>query len=63
MNFLKKRSQILPHTGISWAQDKSSRAARSAVFRENSKWWCEDSHLTDSSVSGEEGHSTIVLTN
>ena len=25
--------------GRSWAQDKSCRAARSAVFRQNSKWW------------------------
>ena len=49
--------------GISWAQDNSTRAARSAVFRENSKWWRKDSHLTDSSVSGEEGHSIILLTN
>ena len=33
-----KRGQI-PTSGRSWAQDKRSRAARSAVFRENSKWW------------------------
>ena len=33
-----KRGQI-PTWGRSWAQDKRSRAARSAVFRENSKWW------------------------
>ena len=63
MNFLLKKEPNPPPWGRSWAQDKSSRLARSAVFRENSKWWCEDSHLTDSSVSGEEGHSTIVLTN
>ena len=24
---------------VSWAQDKSSRVARLAVLRENSKWW------------------------
>ena len=37
----KKKSQILtapPSTDRSWAQDESSRAARSAVYRENSKW-------------------------
>ena len=28
-----------PPWGWSWAQDKSSRAARSTAFRENSKWW------------------------
>ena len=33
-----KRRQI-PPSGRSWAQEKSSRAARSVVFRENSKWW------------------------
>ena len=40
--FLQKRSQILPPPhprGRSWEQDKSSQAARSGVFRENSKWW------------------------
>ena len=41
MNFLlkKRESQILAPWGRSWAQDESSRTARSAVVRENSKWW------------------------
>ena len=44
-----------PSWGRSWAQDKSNRAARSAVFREHSKWWTKiDTRLT--CVSGEEGH-------
>ena len=38
MNFLWKGHKS-PPSGRSWAQDKRSRAARSAVFRENSKWW------------------------
>ena len=38
MNFLWKGHKS-PPSGISWAQDKRSRAARSAVFRENLKWW------------------------
>ena len=38
MNFLWKGDKS-PPSGRSWAQDKRSRAARSAVFRENSKWW------------------------
>ena len=39
MNFLIKKEPNPPPWGRSWAQDKSSRLARSAVFRENSKWW------------------------
>ena len=38
MNFLWKGHKS-PPSGRSWAQDKRSRAARSAVFRENSRWW------------------------
>ena len=49
-----------PSWGRSWAQDKSSRAARSAVFRENSKWWTKI-HTRLTCVSGEEGHSTFLL--
>ena len=44
----------------SWARDDSSRAARSAVFRENSKWWTKI-HTRLTCVSGEEGHSTFLL--
>ena len=52
-----KKEQNPPPWGRSWAQDKSSRVARSAVFRENSKWWTKIlSHSTDLSVSSEEGH-------
>ena len=39
----------------SWAQDKSSRADRSAVFGEDSKWWTKI-HTRLS----EEGHSTTL---
>ena len=49
-----------PSWGRSWAQDKSNRAARSAVFRENSKWWTKI-HTRLTCVSGEEGHSTFLL--
>ena len=42
--------------GRSCAQDKSSRAARSAVFKENSKWWTKI-HTRLS----EEHHSKILL--
>ena len=64
MKFLWKRSQILPplpRWGRSWVQSSCSRAARSAVF-----FWRkfemedEDSHLTDTSVSGEV--KKVVLT-
>ena len=49
-----------PSWGRSWAQDKSNRAARSAVFREHSKWWTKiDTRLT--CVSGEEGHINIYI--
>ena len=41
----------------SWTQDTCCRAARSAVFKRNFEIADEDSHSTDSSVSGEEGHS------
>ena len=37
--FLVKKGANPPPWGRSWAQDKSSRAARSAAFRENSEWW------------------------
>ena len=63
----KKRSQILPPPPVGQikAQDKSSQAAMSAVFRD---WKFkmvdvmvdEDSHSTDLSVSGEEGYLTIL---
>ena len=39
MNFLYKKEPNPPPWGRSWAQDKGSWAARSAIFRENSKWW------------------------
>ena len=63
MNYLfLKKSQILP-CGRSWAQDKSSRAARSEVFKEKiqncGRRFTLD--VTDLSVAGEEGHSTILL--
>ena len=49
-----------PSWGRSWAQDKSNWAARSAVFREHSKWWTKiDTRLT--CVSGEEGHINIFI--
>ena len=49
-----------PSWGRSWAQDKSNRADRSAVFREHSKWWTKiDTRLT--CVSGEEGHINIFI--
>ena len=35
----KKKANLPPPRGRSWAQDKRSRPARSAVFRENSKEW------------------------
>ena len=38
--------------GRSWAQDACSRAARSAVFLGKIKMADEDSHSTDTSVSG-----------
>ena len=44
----------------SWAHDACIRAGGSAVFlKENMA--DEDSYSTDSSVSCEEGHSTILL--
>ena len=49
-----------PFWGRSWAQNESSRAARSAVFRENSKLWTKI-HTRLTCVSGEEGHSTFLL--
>ena len=36
---VKKKGAKSSPGGRSWAQDKTSRAARSAVLRENSKWW------------------------
>ena len=63
----KKRSQILPPppVGQIMAQDKSSQAARSVVFRD---WKFkmvdvivdEDLNQSDLSVSGEEGYLTIL---
>ena len=44
--------------GRLWAQDKSNWAAKSAVFRENSKLWTKI-HTRLTCVSGEEGHSTF----
>ena len=63
MNFLlKKEPNPRPCWSRSWTRDKSSRAARSAVFRENiQKMVDARTHSTDSSVSGEESHSTILL--
>ena len=49
-----------PSLGRSWAQDKSNRVARSAVFRENSKWWTKI-HTWLTCVSEKEGHSTFLL--
>ena len=49
-----------PSRGRSWAQHESSRAARSVVFRENSKWWTKI-HTRLTCVSGEEDHSTFLL--
>ena len=37
--FPVKKEPNPPHWSRSWEQDKSSRAAWSVVFRENSKWW------------------------
>ena len=37
--FPVKKEPNPPPWGRSWEQDKSSRAAWSVVFRENSKWW------------------------
>ena len=37
--FPVKKEPNSPPWGRSWEQDKSSRAAWSVVFRENSKWW------------------------
>ena len=37
--FPVKKELNPPPWGKSWSQGRSSRAARSAVFRENSKWW------------------------
>ena len=49
-----------PWGSRSWAHDKSSRAARSTAFKENSKWWTKI-HTRLTYVSGEEGHSTFLL--
>ena len=49
-----------PPWGRSLARDKSSRAVRQGGQRKF-KIVDEDSHSTDLSVSGEEGHSTILL--
>ena len=57
--FPVKKEPNLPPWGRSWAQNKSSQAARSADFRENSEWWTKIHPPTDLSVSGEECHSTI----
>ena len=57
--FPVKKEPNPPPWGRSWAQNKSSQAARSADFRENSEWWTKIHPPTDLSVSGEECHSTI----
>ena len=57
---IKKMEPNPPPWGRSWAQDKSSRAARPTAFRENSKRWTKiNTRLI--CVSGEEGQSTFLL--
>ena len=66
MNFLrlliscKKRSQILPPGADNWRKIKVAGLLGRGV-QKKFKMVDEDSHSTNLSVSGEEGHSTILL--
>ena len=57
---VKKGAKTSP-LSRSWAQDKSSWAARQVVVRENSKWWTKIHTRRDLNVSGEEVRSTIFF--